>query len=357
MRRRTRAAIALLSGLAGAGLVLAAAPPAAADNAVSWEQWNHQAGIVDLAGPRADGTLVAVAAGRLSIVAPDGTLASFAMGPDGFLGSVDGEPYTAVAPPATGTGCAFNADDAFALDLGSPPGIVRINPTGHASHFATLATAETLGGIAFDTAGQFGGRLLVTGTKSGQTIVFAVDCQGGVSTITDSAPTVEGGLAVAPPGFGAFGGMLVAPDENSGQVWAIAADGHVSLVSKPNLPTGGDTGVESLGFVPQGFDAGGSAYLADRATPNNPFPGIDSILRLSAEAMVRAGVQAGDLLVATEGGGTNCCHPLRNHRLPGAGRCQRTRWSPHRGSHCVRFPVGAKALAEDIGGSARRRLA
>jgi hypothetical protein len=146
--------------------------------------------------------------------------------------------------------------------------------------------------------------LLVTGTKSGQTIVFAVDCHAGVSTITDSAPTVEGGLAVAPSGFGAFGGMLIAPDENSGQVWAIAWDGHVSLVSKPDLPTGGDTGVESLGFVPSGFGGGGSAYLADRATPYNPFPGTDSILRLSAESLVQAGVQDGDLLVATEGGGT-----------------------------------------------------
>jgi hypothetical protein len=296
----------LVPALLAAYLALTTGRPVAADNAVTWEQWRHQPGIVDLAGPRTDGTLVAVAAGRLLSLSRDGTIAPFAAGPDGFMGSVDGEPYTAVAPAAHGTGanCPFNADDAFALDLNSPPGVVRIDPAGHATQFATLAGAETLGGITFDTAGQFGGRLLVTGTKSGQTIVFAVDCQAGVSTITDSAPTVEGGLAVAPAGFGAFGGMLIAPDENSGQIWAIAPDGHVSLVSRPDLATGGDTGVESLGFVPPGFSSGGSAYLADRATANNPFPGTDSILRLSAEALVQAAVQDGDLLVATEGGGT-----------------------------------------------------
>jgi hypothetical protein len=73
----------------------------------------------------------------------------------------------------------------------------------------------------------------------------------------------------------------------------------------PGLPTGGDTGVESAGFVPAGFVGGaGFAYLADRGTPDNPFPGTDSILRLTAAALASAGVEDGDLLVATEGNGT-----------------------------------------------------
>ena len=101
-----------------------------------------------------------------------------------------------------------------------------------------------------------------------------------------------------------FGGALIAPDENSGQMWAIDPSGNASLIAVPNLPTGGDTGVESLGFVPPGFSTGGAAYLADRATPNNPFPGTDSLLRLSSAALVSAGVEDGDLLVSTEGGGT-----------------------------------------------------
>jgi hypothetical protein len=58
--------------------------------------------------------------------------------------------------------------------------------------------------------------------------------------------------------------------------------------------------------VPAGFLSGGSgfAYLADRGTPNNPFPGNDSILRLSAATLSSVGVQEGDILISTEGGGT-----------------------------------------------------
>ena len=83
---------------------------------------------------------------------------------------------------------------------------------------------------------------------------------------------------------------------------AIDARGRASTVVVSGLPTGGDIGVESAGFVPRRFGAGDAAFLADRGTPDNPHPGTDSILMLAGEALVGAGVRAGDLLVATEGG-------------------------------------------------------
>jgi hypothetical protein len=43
-------------------------------------------------------------------------------------------------------------------------------------------------------------------------------------------------------------------------------------------------------------------YLADRLTPGNRHPGDDAILRLPAAGLAGAGIRAGDLLVATEGG-------------------------------------------------------
>ncbi len=279
---------------------------------ISWEQWQHQVGIVEM-GSRADGSLVAMVAGRLYLVsASTGAATPFSAGADGFSADPNAEPYFVVTPALSlgGNRCMWTADTLYVLDLTSPPGIARVDVAGGVSRLATLTGVDTLGGIALDTTGSFGHQLLVTGSHSGnQTTVFAIDCDGAVTTITDAAPQVEGGIAVAPPTFGQFAGNLIAPDENTGQVWAIDPSGKASLVSLPNLPTGGDTGVESEGFVPPRFLAlslgsGGFAYLADRGTPNNPFPGTDSILRLSAAALASAGVQEGDLLVATEGNGT-----------------------------------------------------
>ena len=45
------------------------------------------------------------------------------------------------------------------------------------------------------------------------------------------------------------------------------------------------------------------ALVADRSTPGNPHPGDDLVLRKRGAALKAAGVRAGDLLVASEGGG------------------------------------------------------
>lgn len=281
------------------------ARPAAADQP-AWEQWQHLPGIVDV-GARADGSLVVMAAGHLLTVAPSGAATPFANGADGYVaGASDAESYFVIVPALTvdGAACSFSAGDLFLLDLTTPPGLARVEPTGHATHFATLMGVDTLGGLAIDTTGRFGHRLLVTGAHANQTTVFAVDCQGASTMLTESAPPLEGGMAVAPASFGQYAGDLIAPDENSGDMWAIDPTGAAALMIVPDLPTGGDTGVESVGFVPPGFSAGGFGYLADRGTPNNPFPGTDSLLRLGSSALVAGGVQDGDLLVSTEGGGT-----------------------------------------------------
>ena len=294
--------------LAGAVVLLTGTATPGTAQQVAWEQWQHQVGIVEM-GARSDGSLVAMIAGHLfTISSASGAATPFAIGPDGFAADPNAEPYFVVAQAVSvdNTSCGWTADDLFILDLTSPPGIARVDANGHTSRFATLRGVDTHGGITQDTTGVFGYRLLVTGTHDGnQTTVFAVDCTGSSTTLTTSAPQVEGGIAVAPPGFGEFAGDLIAPDENSGQVYAIGPDGSAPLVDNPGLPSGGDTGVESEGFVPPGFiGSGGHAYLADRGTANNPFPGTDSILRLGADALASAGVQDGDLLVATEGNGT-----------------------------------------------------
>jgi hypothetical protein len=155
-------------------------------------------------------------------------------------------------------------------------------------------------GITFDSTGGFGHRLLVTSNAGPSTAVEAINCQGAVTTITRRAPRVEGGIAVAPAGFGRFAGDLIAASETAGQVFAVTPHGATELVANSHLPHGPDVGVESVGFVPG--DPHADAFLADRFTPGNRHPGDNAVLRIRAAALRAAGVRPGDLLVSTEGG-------------------------------------------------------
>jgi len=267
------------------------AAPAAA-KLTHWRVFAHVKGPVDIAGPRGDGSLVVAADERLMTIAQSGRARPF---PSRYR-NPGSEPYIALAPP----GC-FGAGTVYALKLSQPQGVFAIAPRRKVRLLATLRARGLANGIAFDTTGRFDGRLLVTVSGGGHTTVYAVGCHGGVRTITRTAPTVEGGIAVAPSTFGRYGGDLIAPDELSGKIWAITPTGRARLVATSGLPAGQDTGVESLGFVPAG---GGSsrAFMADRVTPGNPHPGDNEILELGGAALAAAGVRGGDLLAATEGG-------------------------------------------------------
>ena len=289
--------------LLAAVLLLAVATPADAA-ASAWEHWREIPGVFDVDGPRSDRSLVVAGAGRLFLVDRDGRVTPFASGPQGYADDAGAEAYVAVSPGlhVAASGCDFARDEVFVLRLHQPLGVTRVGTDGRARPFAMVPDVESLNGIAFDTTGRFGSRLLVTGPLRGRTAVVAIDCRGATEVITASAPVVEGGVAVAPPGFGAHAGALIAPDELSGRIYAISADGAAAVIAESGLPTGGDIGVESVAFVPSGLTRGGWAYYADRGTPNNPHPGTDTLLRLPASALVAAGVRHGDLLAVTEGG-------------------------------------------------------
>ena len=296
----------LLAVLVAAHVAVLPAPAYAVG--ASWEQWKPISGVFDVDGPRSDGTLIVAGSAALYLADPAGTVNPFARGPGGYHEDPGAEAYLAMSTAAhvAATGCDFAPDETYLLRLHVPIGVNRVNAAGDESGpFVNVTGASSLNGIAFDTTGAFDHRLLVSGPAGTKTAIFAIDCTGAVQTITSSAPVLEGGLAVAPSTFGSFGGALIAPDELSGNVYAITASGTVSLVAKPALPTGGDIGAESVGFVPAGFMArGGFVYYADRLTAGNPHPGTDSLLRLASAQLAAAGVQDGDLLVATEGGAT-----------------------------------------------------
>src|SRR3954454_2526299 len=270
-------------------------PPAA------WTQFRHLPGVIDLAGPRSDGSFLVAAARLLFILGRDGALSPFARGAGGYQAAAGDEPYLVIAGGAATRGdhCAFPPDTAFAMAPGRHPGVIMISRAGQARRFADLPPGSAPSGIAFDATGRFGHRLLVTAARSGATTVFGIGCDGRPSTVAAGLPPVEGGMAVAPATFGEFGGDLIAPDEANGLVYAVTPSGKVAILARSGLPGCRDTGVESAGFAPA---AAAAAYLPDRFAPGNSHPGDDAILRITAAALARAGIRAGDLLVATEGG-------------------------------------------------------
>jgi len=263
----------------------------------------HVPGVVDLAGPRADGSFMVAAAGRLFILSRTGVLSRFASGPGGYSTATGPEPYIAVTGNNRAGGrCAFRSGAVFAIEPRAHPGVIQINSQGVASRFADLPRDVTPNGIAYDNVGRFQHRLLVTAASHGATTLFAIDCTAAVSVVTARGPAVEGGIAVAPPSFGRFGGDLIAPNETSGRLFAFQPDGNSVTVAESGLPAGGDIGVEGAGFVPPWFTKAGAAYLADRSSRGNAHPGTNHILRLAGTQLAKAGARPGDLLVATEGG-------------------------------------------------------
>jgi hypothetical protein len=289
-----------------AAAYLALAPATALAAGAAWEQWKTIEGVVDIDGPRADGSMIVAGSGALYLVGRDGTVTPFARGPGGYHEDPGQEAYLVNSPGGhvAAAGCDFAPDETFLLRLHPPIGVNRVNAAGDESgSFANLTGVRTLTGIAFDTVGAFDHRLLVLGVLGTKGTVFAVDCNGGVQVITRALPSLEGGMAVAPNGFGPFGGDLIVPDENTGWIYAVAPDGTSQVVLKPPLPSGVALTLGGLGFVPSGFmSRGGAAYHADHKTPGSSFPGTDTLLRITSDQLLTAGVQDGDLLVAPESG-------------------------------------------------------
>jgi hypothetical protein len=230
-------------------------------------------------------------------------LTPYAQGANGYTAAGD-EPYLAVSPGVKNPGCEFGTDQAFALHKQAPFAVVHIYTDQHLGPLAAIPGVDDLNGLAFDTIGKFGMRLLAVSNGNPNSTVWAIDCYGRVAKVTDTAPRIEGGMQVAPSSFGAFAGNLIGANELDGKIYAIDQTGHAGEVVDSHGPTGGDIGVESLGFVPAGFiGSNGAAYVANLLAPGNPHPGTNNVMRISAGDLRDAGVQDGDMLVATEAGG------------------------------------------------------
>ena len=291
-----------LVALGAAALFLPGASPATEQADFRWRPQIRVHGPYDVVGPRADGRLVIATSRGLYLFRRSGRPTPFARGSGGYT-TVLGENYMALARdrrlPAAG--CRFKRDDLYVLDPMTNPGVIKVDARGRATRLVSFPGAF-LAGITFDQVGRFGSRLLVTARIANELTLYAIDCRGRTQVILEHGPQVEGGIAVAPRGFGSFGGRLVAADEFSGNVYAFDQRGGQTVLAPSGLPGGSDIGVESVGFVPPGFGRKARAYMADAHAPGSPTEGTDSVLAVSGADLVRAGVRAGDLLVATEAG-------------------------------------------------------
>jgi hypothetical protein len=327
MRLARTALLAVLTALAVVACGSIATGTISAPRATKLAHWTplvHLARPLDVAAGPSDGSIVVAAAGRLYLLR-GALLTPFA---PAYQSPGGEEPYIAI-PAAAHRGCSFGLNTVYAIRLHAGRGVTAISASGRVRRFASITAPGLIDGIAFDETGAFGHRLLVTVNHVATTTVDAIDCHGAVTTITTNAARVEGGIAVAPMSFGRFAGDLIAPDEQGGRIFAISPQGKSTLLADSGLPHGGDIGVESEAFVPAGraFDA----LLADRLTPHNRHPGDDVLLRIGSVALQAAGVRAGDLLVATEGGA------LTDAVSCGSGGCQ------------VRYVASGPAIAHGEG--------
>jgi hypothetical protein len=214
------------------------------------------------------------------------------------------EPYMVMSPMRSRRGrrCSFGHETLYVLRLVDPTGVTAIDRSGHVRQFATIPGPGFESGIALDQTGHFGHRLLVTVTQGIESALYAIDCHGRVTALAQHMPKVEGGMVVAPPGFGRFGGYLLAADEVSGHVYGIPPDGRGEVLATVTPAHGVDIGPESVGFVPPGFSPGWKALVADRVEPYHPPPGDGAILAIGGAQLAAAGVRSGDLVVVTEAG-------------------------------------------------------
>jgi hypothetical protein len=232
-----------------------------------WLEFAHAQRPLDVVSSDAGRRILAAADARLWLLGATGALAPLAQGAGGYRSPGGEEPYIALSPD----GC-YGTGSVYALRLVSGRGVIAISAGGQVRRFASISAPGLIDGIAFDTMGHFGHRLLVTINAGSRTTVGAIDCAGGVHIITRTAPRVEGGIAVAPATFGRFAGDLIASDEDAGRIYAITPQGTTHLVADSGLPHGGDTGVESEGSSQPAYTSTPCSPIA--SLPATPIPAM-----------------------------------------------------------------------------------
>jgi hypothetical protein len=112
--------------------------------------------------------------------------------------------------------------------------------------YVSKAASENLG-LTYDQVGTFDHDLIVTSSAGGD--VWTYNTTTGSVALLTKLSTYIGGPAVAPTGFGSYGGEVLIAEKRLGEVVAVTASGNVTNVanwSKSNavavIPSGGGWG-------------------------------------------------------------------------------------------------------------------
>src|SRR4029077_6804838 len=83
LRRDTFPAMSRLIALSAA-VYLALVPATALAAGTAWEPWRPIKGVLDIDGPRSDGSMIVAGSAALYLLGTDGTVTPFARGPGGY---------------------------------------------------------------------------------------------------------------------------------------------------------------------------------------------------------------------------------------------------------------------------------
>ena len=272
------------------------APPAAG-------RVRHLPGVVDLAGPRGDGSFSRRRPGGCSSWPRRRAEPVRPRARGGYQTARGTEPYLVMVngvSASTGPLCVHRGHRLRHPAWRPASGHHRSTRAGRARRFASLAARAARCPVSRSTLpGGSGKGRRSWGESGGKTTVFGIGCDGRLATVTAWRPA--GGRRHR---RGACYARRVRRlshradrDQRPGVAASLAGKFVILVPVRPACWC--DIGVESAASPRPGS---GRQYLADRFSPGNRHPGDDAILRLSAAGLARAGIRPGDLLVATEGG-------------------------------------------------------
>jgi hypothetical protein len=150
----------------------------------------------------------------------------------------------------------FNASDSTAR-------YSILNSSGTATLSAQPSTFSlTTPALAPSGFGVFGGDVIITAQNSGGQTLWALLPNGSITPFVSGMPINAFGIAFAPQGFGNVGGAALVSDESSGAILSVSPNGQFTTFTSISLVSG-QRGLRQMAFAPASFgNLGGLLFVS-----------------------------------------------------------------------------------------------